>query len=194
MCWYYTTVSKKRIYADPWEKTNPLRAGGASVYLNLRHDLGLQAARVEPLDLARETPPPCRHEPRGESHTRLPGRALAPSEKTCLAPSESFVDLVRVEAHDDCVPDHGHRSGHSLQLLEFLKGCWIPGYIPVRERNTFLRKILFRLLAEHSAGLRKYYYLWRHISTDAARIKRSQPVSDLPQAPSLPRIGVYLLP
>src|SRR2546425_599540 len=50
--------------------------------------------------------------------------------------------------------DDNHRSGHVTEFLELGQCAAILSYVPLLELYALLRKILFRLIAEHSPALR----------------------------------------
>ena len=64
-----------------------------------------------------------------------------------------LVNLVSVKSHNDRTVDDNHRSGHVTKFLEIGQGARILRYFPLLELYALLRKILFRLIAEHSPML-----------------------------------------
>jgi hypothetical protein len=69
--------------------------------------------------------------------------------------SKGLIDFFLIEADDHCVPDLGDWSCHGTKPLQFVNRRRIPGHITLIELYALFRKILFRPLAKHSAGLRK---------------------------------------
>lgn len=77
--------------------------------------------------------------------------------------SERLIDFLWIEANNHLTPDQSDRSSHGAKPSEFSQGRSVLGHIAIGELYALLRKILLRLLAEHSAGLRKYDYWRAHI-------------------------------
>lgn len=67
--------------------------------------------------------------------------------------TKGSVDFGGVISHDYRFVDYDNRRGHEPKLSKIINRSWILGYIPLGEPNTFLRKILFRLVAENSTIL-----------------------------------------
>jgi hypothetical protein len=63
------------------------------------------------------------------------------------------IDLLGVESHDHRTIYNNHRSSHVTKFLEIGQGARILRYVPLLKRYALLRKILFRLVAEHSPAL-----------------------------------------
>jgi hypothetical protein len=64
-----------------------------------------------------------------------------------------LINLLGVESHDDRTINDNHRSGHITEFLEIGQGAGVLCYVPLLKLYAFLRKILFRLVAEHSPML-----------------------------------------
>ncbi len=82
----------------------------------------------------------------------------------CPLPERS-VDLCRIKTDNDRTVDDGHWGGHVSKPLKLLDSSGVLGHIPFLKRNLFLRKILFRPVAEHSTWLREYSDGFRHRPT-----------------------------
>jgi hypothetical protein len=80
-----------------------------------------------------------------------------------LRNSERPIYFLRIEANDRLTTDQGDRSGHGAKAPELIQSRNILSDITIAEFYALLRKILFRVLAEHSAGLRKNDYWGAHI-------------------------------
>jgi hypothetical protein len=76
--------------------------------------------------------------------------------------TKSGFNLGRIEADDHGSIDDGDWGRHVTESLELCDSTAVLGYVPILKRNSLLRKILFRPLAEHSARLREYRYCFRH--------------------------------
>ena len=74
------------------------------------------------------------------------------------------INLLCVESHDDRTVNDNHGSGHVTKFLEIGKGARILRYVPLLKLHAFLRKILFRLVAEHSSMLGINHDVLRHSS------------------------------
>ncbi len=74
----------------------------------------------------------------------------APGLKLTL---KRLINLVGVESHDDRAINDNHRSGHVTKFLEIGQGARVFRYVPLLKLYALLRKILFRLIAEHSRML-----------------------------------------
>ena len=72
------------------------------------------------------------------------------------------INLLCVESHDDRTVNDNHRSGHVTKFLEIGKGARILRYVPLLKLHAFLRKILLRLVAEHSPMLGINHDVLRH--------------------------------
>ncbi len=75
-----------------------------------------------------------------------------------------LINLVSVEADHDRTVDDDDRSGHVTKFLEIGECSRILRYVPLLELYAFLRKILFRLIAEHSPVLGINHDVLRHFS------------------------------
>src|SRR5437016_11376743 len=64
-----------------------------------------------------------------------------------------LINLLGVESHDDRTINENHRSGHVPEFLEIGQGVRVLRYVPLLKLYALLRKILFRLVAEHSPML-----------------------------------------
>jgi hypothetical protein len=64
-----------------------------------------------------------------------------------------LINFVSIESHDDRTVDDNHRSSHVTKFLEIGQGARILRDVPFLKLYALLRKILFRLTAEHSAVL-----------------------------------------
>jgi hypothetical protein len=80
---------------------------------------------------------------------------------------KSPIKLLCVESHDDRTVNDNDGSGHVSKLLEIGKGTGILRYVALVKLDAFLRKILFRLVAEHSPLLRINHDVLRHSSPPA---------------------------
>src|SRR5258708_23331868 len=63
------------------------------------------------------------------------------------------VDLGRIETDDHRGANHENGGGHIPKLLQFFQSEPVLGDVLVFELDVLLRKILFRLAAEHSTRL-----------------------------------------
>ena len=72
------------------------------------------------------------------------------------------INLLCVESHDDRTADDNHRSGHVTKFLEFGQSARILRYVFFLKLYSLLRKILFRLVAEHSSMLGVNHDVLRH--------------------------------
>jgi hypothetical protein len=70
--------------------------------------------------------------------------------------TEGGFDLSYIKADDHGSIDDRNRSCHISQPLKLFDCLGVLGYVSFLKRDLFLRKILFRPLAEHSARLREY--------------------------------------
>jgi hypothetical protein len=70
-----------------------------------------------------------------------------------LTTLESVINPIRIKSDDRRTVNHDYRGGHVTEFLEIDQGGGILGYVLFQKRNFFLRKKLFRLVAEHSAVL-----------------------------------------
>lgn len=75
-----------------------------------------------------------------------------------------LINLVSVEADDNRTVDDDDRSGHVTKFFEIGECSRILRYVPLMELSAFLRKILFRLIAEHSPMLGINHDVLRHFS------------------------------
>jgi hypothetical protein len=69
---------------------------------------------------------------------------------------EGGLDPHRIKADNHGSIDDGDWGCHISEPLKFFDSSGVLGHVSFVERNLPLRKILFRPLAEHSAGLREY--------------------------------------
>jgi hypothetical protein len=90
---------------------------------------------------------------------------VAVGKLQCLA-LEGGIDFRRVKADNRVAVNDGDRRSHESEPLQFLDRAWVLSNIAFLVPNLFLRKILFRPLAEHSARLRVDRYLLRHCISD----------------------------
>jgi hypothetical protein len=67
--------------------------------------------------------------------------------------SKRLVNVSCVESHYDGTINDNHRSGHITEFLEIGQGARILRYVLLLKFDALLRKILFRLVAEHSPML-----------------------------------------
>lgn len=67
--------------------------------------------------------------------------------------AQEFVQLRAVETHDRMSVDHGHRHGPKALLSQFVQSIDIRGHVALGVLHTFLGKILFHLITEHSPRL-----------------------------------------
>jgi hypothetical protein len=65
------------------------------------------------------------------------------------------INLFGIEADNHRAINHDYGGGHVSKLLQFLQSLRILGDVFVVEWDTLLRKVLFRLAAEHSTRLPK---------------------------------------
>jgi hypothetical protein len=79
-----------------------------------------------------------------------------------LAASGCGCDFVSVIANNDRPVNYGDRSCHVAEFLKLVECAGIGQDVALLKCDSVLRKKLFRLLAEHSAGLRKNRNLLRH--------------------------------
>ena len=77
---------------------------------------------------------------------------------------QSLINLIGVESHNDRTINDNHRSGHVPEFLEIGQGARILRYVPLLKLYALLRKILFRLVAEHSPTLGINDDILRHLS------------------------------
>ena len=63
---------------------------------------------------------------------------------------------------NDCSVNDKHRSCHVTKFLEIGQGAGILSYVSLLKGHAFLRKILLRLVAEHSPMLRVNHDVPRH--------------------------------
>ena len=75
---------------------------------------------------------------------------ISPYQKLAL---ERLINLVSVKSHNDRISDDNHRSSHVTKFLKLGQGAGILRYVPLLELYALVRKILFRLIAEHSPAL-----------------------------------------
>ncbi len=66
---------------------------------------------------------------------------------------ECLINLVGVESHDYRAINNNYRSGHVTEFFEIRQSARILRYVLLLKMCAFLRKILLRLIAEHSAML-----------------------------------------
>jgi hypothetical protein len=64
-----------------------------------------------------------------------------------------LINLLCVESHDDRSVNDNHWSGHVTKFLKIGQGARIVRYVSVLKLYALLRKIPFRLVAEHSPML-----------------------------------------
>lgn len=79
-----------------------------------------------------------------------------------LSAPKRRVEFCSVEADDGCSVDDSDGGRHESEPLQFLNRGRVLCDIAFLVLDVLLRKILFRPLAEHSAGLRKNRYLLCH--------------------------------
>lgn len=75
---------------------------------------------------------------------------------------ERLVNLVGIESDDDRTVDDNYGSGHIAEPLQIRKRAWVLGDISLLKAYALLRKILLRLVAEHSPVLGKDNDVLRH--------------------------------
>jgi hypothetical protein len=86
----------------------------------------------------------------------------------CDSPNGSWLTLkslsylLSLESHDDRTVNDDDRSGHVAECLEIGEGPWIMYYVSLLKGQDLLRKILLRLVAEHSPMLRINHDVLRH--------------------------------
>jgi len=94
------------------------------------------------------------------------GRTLAISAKgryrSLRLTPKGLVYLLSVESHDDRAVNDDHRSRHVAKSLEIGESPRILRYVPLLKLYALLRKILFRLVAEHSPMLGINHNILRH--------------------------------
>lgn len=73
-----------------------------------------------------------------------------------------MINFFSIEAHDDCCINNNYWSRHVAKLFEVRQGPRILRYVLFLERYPLLRKILLRLIAEHSTCLRINDDAFRH--------------------------------
>ena len=71
-------------------------------------------------------------------------------------------ELLGVIPDDDSPVNYGNRSGHVAEFLKLVERAGVGDNVAFLKRDSVLRKKLFRLLAEHSAGLRENRNLLSH--------------------------------
>jgi hypothetical protein len=64
-----------------------------------------------------------------------------------------LINFLSVESDDDQTIDDNYRSGPITEFLEVGQGTGILRYVSLLKIHALLRKILFRLIAEHSPML-----------------------------------------
>jgi hypothetical protein len=64
-----------------------------------------------------------------------------------------LINFLCIEPHDDRTVNDDHGSGHVTKLLKIGQGARILRYVSLLKLYTLLRKILLRLVAEHSSML-----------------------------------------
>jgi hypothetical protein len=84
------------------------------------------------------------------------------------------INLLCVESHDDRTVNDNHRSGHVTKFLKIGQGARILRYVPLSKLYAILRKILFRLVAEHSPMLGINHDVLHHSSPPAWGFAASQ--------------------
>ncbi len=83
------------------------------------------------------------------------GAQAAPSCSPGLRlPPQCLINLFGIESHDYRTINDDHGSGHIPEFLEVGQGARILRDVLLLELYALLRKILLRLVAEHSAMLR----------------------------------------
>ncbi len=65
-----------------------------------------------------------------------------------------LINLLGVESNNDRTVDDNHWSGHVTKFLKVGQSAGILRYVSLLELYALLRKILLRLIAEHSPALR----------------------------------------
>jgi hypothetical protein len=75
---------------------------------------------------------------------------------------KGLVYALSVESHDDRAINDDHRSCHVAKSLEIGESPRILRDVPLLKLYTLLRKILFRLVAEHSPMLGINHNILRH--------------------------------
>ncbi len=90
---------------------------------------------------------------------------ISPQQKLTL---KRLVNLVGVKSHNDRIFDDNHRSSHVTKFLKLGQGAGILRYVPLLELYALVRKILFRLIAEHSPALGINDDVLRHFSPPAS--------------------------
>src|SRR6266404_8493673 len=81
-----------------------------------------------------------------------------------------MVDLLGVESHYHRTADDNHRSGHIAELFEVGESARVLCYIAFLKGYALLRKILFRLVTEHSPMLGIDDDGFRHCSPPARSV------------------------
>jgi hypothetical protein len=95
-------------------------------------------------------------------------QALARRLAACLRLTlKRLIDLLGVESHNHRTINDNHRSGHISKFLEIGQGAGILSYVSLLKGHAFLRKILFRFVAERSPMLRINHDVLRHFPRPA---------------------------
>jgi len=95
----------------------------------------------------------------GDGRVELPPGLVPPLLKLTV---KRMVNPLCLESHDDQTVNDNHRSGHATKSLKIGQGARIVRYLSLLKLYALLRKILFRLVAEHSPMLGINYDVLRH--------------------------------
>src|ERR1700732_3449328 len=80
------------------------------------------------------------------------GFEAVPWQWVCLAP-QCLINLVGIESHNYRTVNDHHGSGHKPKSLQIGQGARVLRYVLLLKLYALLRKIFFRLVAEHSPVL-----------------------------------------
>lgn len=79
-----------------------------------------------------------------------------------MLPLKGFINFLWIEAHNDRAANDDYGCGHVAEFLEVRDRVRVLHDVSLLEMDAFMRKILLRLIAEHSTMLRINHGTLRH--------------------------------